>query len=494
MRTILACTAFLFAGILRAADIASGGTLVVHEWGTFTSLQDEQGNTIGGVNTDEERLPEFVHDLRPVRMTTSSDLAPRFIKFAPMCAPEVTMRLETPVVYFHLPAGVKEMKIDLRVDFRGGIMSQFYPDARIAVDGATIEDRQQWRYRTMTAATTSTLEWKGLLVGSGHDGPPTESPVWLAPRQVASARVATPEGERERYLFYRGLGHLDAPLVARRSAAGTELEVGARPDALGSGVTLTAIPRLWLADLRGDGRAAMRSVPTVTLDADRRVSRLSATFAAEDYSVARLAALRSELREGLISEGLHADEAEALLATWQESYFKAPGQRLFFLVPRAWTERYLPLSVKPLARIERALMGRIELVSPAQRQAITRIAAGPVSDTGWWDRFMNEKVYTVVDQKMVWRSGGEALHQRIFGFNAGRERGLLAELGFQLPDDYRAYLALGRFRDALLLDEQRRRPDPELAKFIETYWVEGDRMMRDMLRDELEPQQPGVQP
>lgn len=482
MRTILVCTAVLLAGILPAAETASGGTLVVHEWGTFTSLQDEQGNTIGGINTDEERLPEFVHDLRPVRMATSSDLAPRFIKFAPVCAPEVTMRLETPVVYFHLPPGVREMTVDLRVDFRGGIMSQFYPDARVAVDGTVVEDRKQWRYRTMTAATASTLEWKGLLVGSRHDGPPTASPVWLAPRQVTSARVATPEGERERYLFYRGLGHLDAPLIARRSADGGELEVAARPDALGAGTTLAAIPRLWLADLRGDGTAAMRSVPAMTLAVGRQASRLPATFAAEDYSPARLAALRAELREGLIGEGLHADEAEALLATWQESYFKAPGQRLFFLVPRAWTERHLPLVVKPLARIERALMGRIELVSPAQRQAIRRIAAGPVSDSDWWDRFMREKVFTIVDQKTVWRPGGEAIHQRIFGVNAGRERGLLVELGFQVPDDYRAYLALGRFRDALLLDEQRRRPDPELATFIGNYWVDGDPRMRELRR------------
>jgi hypothetical protein len=28
--------------------------LVVHEWVTFTSLQDEQGNAIGGINTDDE--------------------------------------------------------------------------------------------------------------------------------------------------------------------------------------------------------------------------------------------------------------------------------------------------------------------------------------------------------------------------------------------------------------------------------------------------------
>src|SRR5688572_8541654 len=39
-------------------------TLVVHEWGTFTSLQDEEGNAIGGINTDDEGLPSFVHSLR----------------------------------------------------------------------------------------------------------------------------------------------------------------------------------------------------------------------------------------------------------------------------------------------------------------------------------------------------------------------------------------------------------------------------------------------
>ena len=40
---------------------------------------------------------------------------------------------------------------------------------------------------------------------------------------------------------------------------------------------------------------------------------------------------------------LFEDEAESLLATWDASYFRAPGLRLFFLVPRAWTERILHL-------------------------------------------------------------------------------------------------------------------------------------------------------
>src|ERR1039458_980515 len=37
--------------------------LVVHEWGTFTSLQDEAGRTLGGINTDDEPVPAFCHDV-----------------------------------------------------------------------------------------------------------------------------------------------------------------------------------------------------------------------------------------------------------------------------------------------------------------------------------------------------------------------------------------------------------------------------------------------
>src|SRR5204863_2540425 len=35
--------------------------LIVHEWGTFTSLQNEASQAIGGINTDDEPVPRFVH-------------------------------------------------------------------------------------------------------------------------------------------------------------------------------------------------------------------------------------------------------------------------------------------------------------------------------------------------------------------------------------------------------------------------------------------------
>ena len=41
-----------------------------------------------------------------------------------------------------------------------------------------------------------------------------------------------------------------------------------------------------------------------------------------------------------------------------------------------------------------------------------------------------------------------------------------------MPADYRAYLQLGRFRNALLLDEAKHRPTEALTTFIHRYELE----------------------
>ena len=124
------------------------------------------------------------------------------------------------------------------------------------------------------------------------------------------------------------------------------------------------------------------------------------------------------MKNSLIEEGLYAEEADAMLKTWEVSYFKSPGQRLFFIVPRAWTDHQLPLQLSIPARISRVMIGRIELVTPGQRLLLRQIADGSVpaepADTG-------------------------------------------------MPDAYRQ---LGRFRNALLLAEYLSRPTEALSGFI----------------------------
>ena len=234
------------------------------------------------------------------------------------------------------------------------------------------------------------------------------------------------------------------------------------------------VPTLWFADLRADGTAAFRTISVTGLypthpDKSSDVSRtFSATFGSEDFSAERLRLLRQELHADLVQSGLFADEAQALLTTWEASYFKAPGQRLFFLVPPAWTDHVLPLTISTPAKVTRAMMGRIELVSPMQRQALTRIANGPVSTRDWFDQFVKEHIGYVHDEKYIDRPGGSELQKRLF---ITHEQGVFAQLKVPVPADYQAYLALGRFRDALLWETQNRTPSPELARFLRTYVV-----------------------
>ena len=58
--------AFLCAGLIPLAALAANNNkLVVHEWGTFTSLEDDRGQQLGGINIDDEPVPSFVHNWRP---------------------------------------------------------------------------------------------------------------------------------------------------------------------------------------------------------------------------------------------------------------------------------------------------------------------------------------------------------------------------------------------------------------------------------------------
>lgn len=442
--------------------------LVIHEWGTFTSLQDGSGRTIGGLNTDEEELPAFVHQLGPIALARHGDLAPRYVKMAPRLAPEVTMRLETPVVYVHLPPGERQAVFDLGVTFRGGLLSQFFPAAEALVDGALVSDRQQHRYRTLAGDSTSTLTWRGIVAGAAGEGPTTDSPVWLAPRRVDAASLLVGD-ERERYLFYRGLAHLDAPLTILRVYPSTTIGVSVRPSAQ---ATVPTLPDFWFADLRGDGTAAVRHVRP---DADQRSAHYVDTgFKPEDYSAEALAGLRAGLHAALVVDGLFADEAEALLATWESSYFTSAGQRIFFLVPRAWTDAHLPLTVSRDARIVRSMVGRIEVVSPAQELALARLAEGPVSSPDWYEHHLRS-LRRQDGKEVVWIPGGK---ERTIRIQQG-EPGVLAELGIAVPDDYAAYLSLGRFRDALVQHRLQITRDPELAAFHDAYLVDQiTRMLR----------------
>jgi hypothetical protein len=378
----------IFCAILlavRAARASSG--LVIHEWGTLTSLEDENGQPIPGINADDEPVPPFVH-----RISQGILLPSMFIgsKAVPRVHPDVTVRLETPVLYVHAPPGFTG-PLDVKVKFIGGWLTEFYPNAEAVAPGIDAKTGQVGRI-----SGDGTLHWADLKIGGNPPGPATTEPVWLSPRNVAAESISAPSGEAEKFLFYRGVGKAGPILSLCRDRQTGQLRT--RP----SSDPASNLP-YWLTDIRPDGTAAFQTVAPF---------QSSRPFEPGDYSTANAATLRASLEAELIRSGLYQDEAEALLNTWQVSYFKNPGLRAFYIWPRELVDQLLPLTVSPAADITRVMVGRIELVTP-------------------------------------------------------EERAVMARIGTSGSDDAEALFAgLGRFRDALLLDEERRSPSPGLEQFM----------------------------
>jgi len=442
------------AALVAAPSPTSGQSasdkLIVHEWGTFTSLQDENGQALGGINVDDEPVPPFVHQWMSSYVVGPANgrSASLFAKGLEAKHPYVTLRLETPVLYFHPPKSqTTPINLEVNVEFKGGWLSQYYPMAQSDLPSKITT--AEFARLPLDRRTSSKLTWANLCVGTDAGGPETDQTVWLAPRNVAAANVTTPEGESEKYLFYRGVGNIDSPLSVTSDVQRGTLSLHSRfQNVLAAGQS-AIIRQLWLVKIKPDGSAAWRTADSigVTGDPNRVAATIKADFAKSDFSRDNLESLKQSMHKALMADGLFDDEATAMLATWQQSYFASGGYRLFYVVPRSWTEHYLPLSISQPAQITRVMIGRTELVSPEQQQLLKRLAVGTVSNPEWM-----LKITDSPNARKFWSGRSD------FG-----------DLGVAIPQDYQLYLDLGRFRNALILHEQAKLKSPSLAKFIETY-------------------------
>jgi hypothetical protein len=351
------------SAMLVGLRTAPKSPLIVHEWGTITTRHAPDGTPRGRLNhiSGRDTLPAFVYRWDPP--ATQRDPNRSLVKTALLAGrPDVTMRLETPVMYFYAPRGAGTVPpFDVDVHFRGGILNEFYPrgDASLEID-ADRPGAPSWNGEVLDRSVVGRLRWRGVTLHDSVRVVPTTSHVWLAPRQVRAAGVAT-GGEGERYLFYRGVAHLDAVVQTRRTSTGVQLSAPKQLDWLRE--STATIPDVWLLDVRRDGSAAFREQGPLTLarsGASAELERL-ALFADRDYSAVHLAELRASMKHALVSAGLDQDEAEAMLQTWGESYFHEAGLRIFYIVPSAWVNHYLPVEISIPHEMTRVIVGRIDL-------------------------------------------------------------------------------------------------------------------------------------
>jgi hypothetical protein len=349
---------------------AAAEYLVVHEWGTFTSMQGSDGIALEGLHHEEESLPAFVYSRTEVR---ECPLREQGYKGLECDVERVTRKMETPVIYFYSPIAHRTR---VRVWFQRGLLSQWFPVSDLLGPPELGRDDGPL---DLSKVEKSFLEWDVdvLAPGRGADAIPSvrDGDPWSFQRLPDSnvvrtrARTAPRMGpvESEKFLFYRGLGTFDLPIQARVSAAGA-----------------LALSNSGKEDLRGlfviqveNGRGAFREAPVVpaggsAADVAPPLSSDSATGAASSID-AMVERLVPALEAKLVAAGLYPKEAEAMARTWERSYFRTEGLRLLYLVPDALTQSILPLSIDPPPKsIVRVLVGRLECITPRVEAEVER--------------------------------------------------------------------------------------------------------------------------
>src|SRR5262245_19917488 len=267
---------------------ASADGLIVHEWGTFTAIVGSNGHVLewtpyrGGAE-----LPAFVYGGK--HNATG------------------TVRMETPVIYFYSP---KELTCTVQVSFPAGQITEYYPMPEL------------------TAYPVRCVQWSVELLPDSAVNLPQEKNAnhYYYARETESVPLRVWKGnvidEYEKFLFYRGVGTFPMPVsvqvhedkVAVRQAAGELKELiffenhGGRTSCQRYG---------W----ESSGRAVDRPLRDCSLES-----------------------LKLELETVLVGHGLFATEAEAMVKTWEGSWFEE-GFRVFYVLPRQQTDAILPLEI-----------------------------------------------------------------------------------------------------------------------------------------------------
>lgn len=366
---VFLCLSFL---LLCISSAVADSPVVVHEWGTITTWHQPDGTPEGRLNRIEqsEVLPSFVHNFEPAQTQNNPE---RSLGKSPLTPgrPDVTMRLETPVMYFYPGQDYSSDKsFMVEVSFRGGVINEFFPNASasVAVDLERIGRKTQagiireWTGEVLNNYVRGSIAWSVADLPVKANVPQTEESVWVAPRKVDSRYVEVISGETEKYLFYRGVAHLEAMLQTRSSSSEITL---LSPNRLHWLPTATAvIPKAWIVVINERGEAAFRLVETITLQKDAPSTTIQSfpSFTIDQFRSENLADLKRSMKDALVTEGLFQNEAEAMLATWKKSYFENAGRRIFYIVPSEWLEYHLHVKVTIPHKLSRAFMGRIDLI------------------------------------------------------------------------------------------------------------------------------------
>ena len=308
-------------------------SLILHEWGTFTTVMTPQGQPIlWRPLLAPGDLPDFVYG--SVEGTGLGTELPADVSYT-KAGTLALVRMETPVIYFYSD-DPEPVSVDLSVSYTAGRLTEWFPRAEL--ERGFMED---------------TLRWQRFLVLPRGVAPPLpddgSGSHYFEARAVGANLVQDPaSGEVERFLFYRGVGN------ARPEISLSEDDEG--------------VVQIVSSQDRGGAVMMVSDAETVCW---APVAVAAGRTAAPALQCGDEAALEATMVAELAARGLYRDEAEAMVATWRTHWLE-PGTRLLSIVPPATTDALLPLSVSPAPQeTVRVMVERTELLRSADVVALT---------------------------------------------------------------------------------------------------------------------------
>jgi hypothetical protein len=348
----------------------------VHEWGTFTSVQGGNGELLRWRPLQSSELPNFVYDWARAGLNRGSLIGPKGGLFT-------LQRMETPVMYFYAE---QPMSVDVNVAFPKGFITEWYPQAdQIGPTFPTNTNRP-----TAAILQESRAVWRNLEILSGSTNSSAAEELlpqdssgshYFAARETHANMVRTGTAlstndtkEIEKFIFYRGAGSFTAPLrvTVDSNEVVTVENTGAEN-----------LMHLFLLNIH-DGVGAFAVLDELAASNSASWSQLT-NGPAEHWTQYPLQQFQAEIafqmQNALASQGLFPDEAKAMVNTWKDSWFTEDGVRVLYILPRAWTDETLPLTLTPApAELTRVMVGRAEIITPDAEtnllQLLTKAADG----------------------------------------------------------------------------------------------------------------------
>ncbi len=360
----------IYAALLLFSTQPSYALYEAHEWGTFTSLVGSDGITQNGMYHEDEALPSFVHGFGELRNELPAPIPNPGTGHHPPCQDKgcfdlgflnrniITQKMETPVIYFYSD---QERNVEVNVRFPEGVITETFP-------GPVRTSPMAGDIKTIANGDT-TFSVKVLATQTGAVPYVDANNIYAHARNVGSNLLVS-GAEKEKFIFYRGIGRFQPRLMITSQNGGLTLRAptGFLPQAA------------FLVHVDEYGRGQMLKLSPFNLQHGTEKFVSPATIAdlkSHDLALHTTKSIYAgddalqTLTDSLVQSGLRKDEALAMVNTWKNGYLKVPGLRLLYILPKNEVEQVLPLQITPAPEmLVRSFVGRIEILLDTEEQKI----------------------------------------------------------------------------------------------------------------------------